>query len=476
MASTLLSRFKAFTEQEQLWHKGQSWLLAVSGGLDSVVLAHLCFEAGIPFSIAHCNFQLRGAESTRDEAFVRALAGKLNRPIYVNKFDTEAYAEAQRISIQVAARDLRYAWFRELVSRSDGAKAIDAIVTAHHLDDNIETLFMNFIKGTGVTGLRGMLPSSHGILRPLLFAYREELEAYAREHHLDHVEDSSNLTDKYNRNFIRHKVLPLIEERFPEVRRNMEGNLARFRDVEVLYGQAVRAHLSGLLEPKGEGQWQVPVLKLSAIQPLDSIVYELIKPFGFTPAQVSDVKSLLLSHTGHYVSSDTHRVIRDRRMLLISPFLNEAVSQVVWPEGQPFVDFPGGRIVMDFPVEQVDMDFTGAQGSVQSMVSAAQLNTDPHIACMDASGIAFPLLLRKWKPGDYFYPLGLGKKKKLARFFIDRKLSLTDKEKVWVLLSGDRIIWVIGQRLDDRVKVHPGTKNCLRLTYSMPKSNTRWNS
>jgi tRNA(Ile)-lysidine synthase len=262
MASALLSRFRAYIKQEQLWHTGQSWLLAVSGGLDSVVLAHLCAEADIPFSIAHCNFQLRGAESFRDEEFVIRLAEKLHRPVLVKKFHTADYAEAKRISIQVAARELRYDWFRELAfggaapeavgegiaegSGSAIAPGFSAIATAHHLDDNIETLLMNFFKGTGVMGLRGMLPSAEGIVRPLLFAYRAELEAYAREERLENVEDSSNLTDKYNRNFIRHKVLPLIEERFPEVRHNMEANLSRFRDAEVLYNQAVRLQLSKL--------------------------------------------------------------------------------------------------------------------------------------------------------------------------------------------------------------------------------------
>ncbi len=468
MASTLLSRFTAYIAQEQLWHKGQSWLLAVSGGLDSVVLAHLCAEAEIPFSIAHGNFQLRGDESLRDEEFVIQLAGRLHRPVHFKKFDTVSYAVSQRISIQVAARELRYAWFRELFSGAasawtplaaagtPGAPPFAAIATAHHLDDNIETLFMNFIKGTGVTGLRGMLPEHEGVVRPLLFAYREELEAYAHEHGLEHVEDSSNLTDKYSRNFIRHKVLPLIEERYPEVRPNLADNLGRFRDMEVLYNQAVAVHLGKLLEPKGEGQWQVPVLKLSAVTPLHTVIYELIKPFGFTPAQVGDIKSLLQSSTGHFVSSATHRIIRDRRMLLISPLLSEAVSQVSWPVDQASVDFPGGQIVMDFP---------GAEGFVKAMVSGASLNADAHIAFLDAEACFFPLLLRKWKPGDYFYPLGLGKKKKLARFFIDRKLSLADKEKVWVLLSGDRIVWIVGQRLDDRVKVNPGTKRVLRLQW-----------
>lgn len=480
MASELLSRFKAYIKQEQLWHSGQSWLVAVSGGLDSVVLAHLCAELEIPFSIAHCNFQLRGPESLRDEEFVIGLAVKLGRPVLVKKFHTTDYAEANRVSIQVAARELRYAWFRELAfggaptpetggtgtARVAAAPGFAAIATAHHLDDNIETLLMNFIKGTGVMGLRGMLPSADGIVRPLLFAYRAELEAYAREQQLKNVEDSSNLTDKYNRNFIRHKVLPLIEERFPEVRHNMEANLSRFRDAEVLYNQAVRSQLSKLLEPKDPVQWQVPVLKLSKAEPLDSILYELFKPFGFTPAQVIDIKSLFRSSTGHFVSSPTHRIIRDRRMLLISPHQNEAVTQVAWPEDQSSVAFPGGRISMNTLGEHAIREVHRGDPNIPDAGPKIPEAGDSNVAYLDASSLTFPLLLRKWKAGDYFYPLGLGKKKKLSRFFIDRKLSLADKEKVWVLLSGDRVVWVVGQRLDDRAKIFPGSKACLRLEWT----------
>ena len=427
-----MERFISFIDREKL---RAPWLLAVSGGLDSVVLTDLSVRAGIECSMAHCNFHLRGAESDRDEAFVRELASRYDLPVHVAHFEIGGH------SIQETARELRYAWFKTFNLE---------VATAHHLDDNIETLLMNFVKGTGVTGLRGMLPARDGIVRPLLFARRDELEAYAAERGLTHVEDSSNITDKYNRNFIRHRVLPLLEERYPGVRTNLADNLARFRDLEVLYRQSIQVHLDALLEPRGVGEWQISLAKLARTLPLHTVLYELVKPYGFSAAQVGDIEALLGSGPGHFVASRTHRIIRDRKVLILCPRGGGNVTQVIVAESDTEVDFPQGRL--------------SATVTIPGGATA-----DPLVAYLDASQIMFPLMLRRWKPGDYFYPLGMRKKKKLARFFIDTKLSLADKEKTWVLESGGRIHWVLGRRIDDRSKVLPSTKSILRLEWQ-PKS------
>ena len=429
---TLFNRFKTYISQERLWHPGQTWLVAVSGGLDSVVLTHLCAEAEIDFRIAHCNFQLRGEESERDERFVRDLAAKYNRPLSVQRFDI-----AQGASVQAAARELRYAWFRTF--------ATDGIATAHHLDDNIETLLMNFFKGTGVAGLRGMLPLQDGIVRPLLFARREDLEAYAKEEGLDWVEDSSNATDKYSRNFVRHRLVPLLEERYPRVVDNLADNLSRFREVEVLYRQALEVYQTQLLEKKGPDTWQVSVIRLGKAVPLGTVIYELFRPFGFTPAQSGAIQALLDSPSGRYVSSATHRVLRDRRMLLITP-TSESTAPIVLDVGNASIDLPEGTLF-------------------HSRIPSAALSEDAQIALLDAAYVHYPLVMRRWKTGDYFYPLGMRKKKKLARFFIDAKLSKVDKEKAWVLESQGRILWVVGRRIDDRFKICPSTKEVIRLEW-----------
>src|ERR1700737_1326684 len=242
MMMDLLNAFRYFIDKENLFSHGDKLLLAVSGGVDSVVLCELCQQAGFDFVIAHCNFQLRKAESLRDEDFVRQLAGKYGKEVFVRRFETERYAAEKKISIQVAARELRYAWFHELIDSSTARY----ILTAHHLDDNIETLLMNFFKGTGISGLRGILPKQGKLLRPLLFAGKDELRQFAVDNNLSWMEDSSNQSDKYTRNYFRHRVIPLVQTLYPEAIHNLADNIQRFRDIEQLYCQSVELHTGKL--------------------------------------------------------------------------------------------------------------------------------------------------------------------------------------------------------------------------------------
>lgn len=439
----LLQRFKTYIQSENLFREKDKLLLAVSGGVDSVVLCELCKQAGYDFAIAHCNFQLRGDDSERDEKFVSGLAVKYNVSFYVVKFETKEIAREKKISTQEAARELRYHWFEEIRKKND----YQYILTAHHADDNIETVTMNFFRGTGIKGIRGIEPKHDRIVRPLLFARRSELEEFLKNNQLEFVSDSSNLKDDYTRNYFRNQVIPLIEKSFPGVNENILSGIARFREVESLYQQAITVHKKKLLEKKG-AEVHIPVLKLQKTEPLHSIVYEIAKEYGFTASQTGEIIALLDSESGKYVQSPSHRIIKNRKWLVIAPNEVEKADILVIEEIGNW-QCPMGNLQLE-----------------TTLTSNLKSQTSNSLACLDADEIKFPLLLRKWKQGDYFYPLGMTKKKKLARFFIDQKLSKTDKEKVWVIEMDKKIVWVVGHRIDDRFKMTDKTQKILRISFN----------
>jgi tRNA(Ile)-lysidine synthase len=464
---SLLEKFKEHIKQQNLFQPKDKLLLAVSGGVDSVVLCELCKQAGYYFTIAHCNFQLRGDESERDENFVTALAKKYKVELLVKKFETENYATENKISIQVAARELRYNWFAGLtgnmqlaISNRQNVKGIETLesdgplpianclLTAHHANDNIETLLMNFFKGTGINGLHGILPKQANIIRPLLFAKKEDITAFAKANNVDFVEDSSNASDKYTRNYFRNQLIPDLQKVFPQVEDNLMNNIERFREIEMLYQQSVHLTKKKLLEKKGN-EIHIPVLKLQKTAALNTILYEIIKDYGFTAHQTEEVVDLLKSETGKYISSTTHRIIKNRNWLIIAPNKTTEAENIFIEKNDRQIEFQQGKINIEL------LPTTNHQPPTTNLI--AQLN---------ASEIKFPLLLRKWKPGDYFYTLGMQKKKKLSRFFIDQKLSLTQKEKTWVIEMDKKITWVIGLRIDDRFKITSNTKSILQINVS----------
>lgn len=458
MHMNLTDRFQDYIIKEALLNKGNRLLVAVSGGVDSVVLCELCKQAGYNFGMAHCNFRLRGSESERDEQFVRTLADHYGVELFVKQFDTEDYAKRQKLSVQVAARELRYEWFHKVLISGSGEDGqddthqrnhYDFIVTAHHADDNLETMLMNFFKGTGIAGLRGMLPKQEKLLRPLLLFYKEELHAFAAEQKLAYVEDSSNQSDKYTRNYFRNQLIPSLEKVFPAVKSNLINNIKRFSDIGQLYQQAIAVHKKKLLEIKGE-EVHIPVLKLAKTTPLETVLYEIIKDYGFSSAQLPEVIDLLHSETGRYTSSTDYRIIRNRNWLIIAPIETTAGNHFVIGENEKAISFPKGKVEFK-----------------RISATAFQLSASPDIAALDAKQIRYPLILRKWKQGDYFYPLGMAKKKKLSRFLIDQKLSITEKEQTWVLESNKKILWVVGKRIDDRFRVSAATKDVLQIRLSV---------
>ena len=453
---SLLKEFQQYIQQQNLFQPKDKLLLAISGGVDSVVLCELCKQAGYNFTIAHCNFQLRGEESERDENFVKELDKKYNVEVLVKKFDTEKYALENKLSIQVAARELRYTWFNELINKtkndfdpesSNGQRSTaNLLLTAHHANDNIETLLMNFFKGTGINGLHGILPKQGNIIRPLLFAKKETLTEFALANNLSFVEDSSNASDKYTRNYFRNRLIPDLQKVFPQVEDNLLNNIERFREIEMLYRQAADQAKKKLTEQK-RNEIHIPVLKLLKTTPLHTIVYEIIKEYGFTAHQTDEVVALLKSETGKYIQSESHRIIKNRNWLILAPNENTEAETIFIEKKDKQVEYREGKLSFELLSTQ-----------------NTNLKTQNDIVQLNAAEIKFPLLLRKWKPGDYFYPLGMQKKKKLSRFFTDQKLSLTQKEKTWVIEMNKKIIWVVGLRLDDRFKITDSTKNILQIT------------
>ncbi len=414
-------------------------LLAVSGGVDSVVLAHLCREVGLDFSLAHCNFHLRGEESEGDEAFVMELADALEAEVFIEGFETQAYAKEKKISIQMAARDLRYNWFRELQETLQ----FDYVFTAHHANDNLETVLINFIRGTGLEGLTGIPDVNEFTIRPLLPFTRKHIEDYAHLQKLKWREDSSNDSVKYFRNKVRLEVIPKLLELNPQ----LLESFSKTRNYLQQSSELIEDYISALfpkIAKQEEYGYSFEISKLKSIPNTKAVMYSLFRSFEFT--EWEDVYDLLESQPGKIVYSKTHRLIRDRDKLLLT-LLSPAEDKVYEiKENEEVVMLPMGT----FHFEAVE-DFE---------------NSDSRTIFVDRDKIKYPLVVRKWQEGDYFHPFGMKGKKKLSKFFKDEKLSLPQKENCWLLCSNDKIVWVIGHRPDARFAVKDETKQILRLSYT----------
>ncbi|NOU38281.1 MAG: tRNA lysidine(34) synthetase TilS [Ferruginibacter sp.] len=436
-----LQKFKENIISNNLFTIKDKLLIGVSGGADSTILCQLCNDVGYNFAIAHCNFNLRGEESNRDEEFVKELAQKYKVQYFATHFDTITIAKKEKKSIEETARSLRYYWFKQLMKEN----SFDYLLTAHHADDNIETVMMNFFRGTGIKGLRGILPKHQKIVRPLLFARRADIETYANENNIDFVTDSTNAENDYTRNYFRNDILPFIEKIYPETKKNILNNIKRFKEIEEIYETTVQKTIESLVEKKGN-EIYIPVLKLSHSKSLQTIIYEIIKEYNFSAAQVAEVEKLLKSESGKYILSSTHRILKNRKWLIISPTKkDEFVAHYLIEEDTKTIELPDHKIDITHIVTNIPTD------------------ANEHVAILNSVNITYPLLVRKWKAGDYFYPLGMQKKKKLSKFFIDLKLSITQKENIWVIESNKKIIWIIGLRIDDRFKIIAHQTNAIKL-------------
>lgn len=450
---TLFQSFTANLEQQE-WRQSKV-ILAVSGGIDSMCMAHLFTAAkryfargpyglaGFDFVIAHCNFGLRGQDSDQDAALVKEWATLNEIPYYQNTFNTPAIV-AEEGNIQIVARRLRYEWFETLRK----ALHFDYIATAHHQQDSVETLLMNFFKGTGIEGLHGILPEKGRIIRPLLTFNKAALTAYATAEKLSWREDISNQKTDYLRNKVRLELLPVIETIFPNAVHSIFQNSLRFGEVEQLYKQSIGRYRKKLVEQRGKDLY-IPLRKLVHCQPLATIVYELLKPFGLGPGQLHDALQLIGSDSGRYINFEQYRLLRDRNFFIITP-IEAGHSE---------------NILIEDPVVHIAKEqFTFRSKRVNEIPKPAQI--DASEAFIDAGSLTFPLLLRPWRTGDYLYPIGMRmKKKKVKKVLIDLKIPQHEKEQVWVLESNKKIVWICGIRVDERFKVSPATKDILHLHF-----------
>ncbi len=431
-----------YIQQEGLLQAGDKVLLAVSGGLDSVVMTHLLHGLGYATALAHCNFQLRGADADGDETFVKNLATKLDLPFFSTHFDTKGYAKQHGLSTQMAARELRYEWL-EGIRKQEGCYYL---ATAHHKNDQAETVLLNLVKGTGIRGLHGMLPKQGHLVRPLLAFARVELEAYAEANNLSWRTDASNADTHYQRNFLRHEVLPLLEQVNPSVVNTLAQEAGYFKDAATIYEQGIKYYLKKLVEKRAEGFF-VPIKKLKLYPAQATLLYEWLGPVGFNDTQVHEILAALDSTEVKQFYSSDYRLIKDRQFLVLTDKATETEHRVVIEKFSKRVKVPG--LELKFHVQTA---------------TNYHIPTHATVAAIDADKLEMPLVLRRWQRGDYLYPIGpKRKKKKLSNLLGELKLTQLQKENTWVLCSGEYIIWVVGHRLDDRFKVTGGTKQIVEI-------------
>ena len=434
-------KFIEYSERQQLFSAGTRVLLAVSGGIDSMVMAFLFRKAGTDHAIAHCNFSLRGRESDSDEKFVASYARQKKIECFTTRFDTLGYAASKHISVQMAARELRYNWFDSLIEK----EGFDAVAVAHNLNDNIETFFINLLRGTGINGLTGMSPRHNNIIRPLLFATRSEIAAFAEGEKIKFREDSSNAEVKYTRNRIRHRVLPEIEKVNSNSVAAITETMTHLDSSSKLIDIYIEKLHSEIFRPAGDGI-EADVTALRSLEPAYPHIYELFKRYGLSPQQTEEMIALLDSLPGRYILTATHRLLRDRGTILLT------VKNDDLPPSYVFSSVDEMRLSGLFS----DLRITGP--------SDDPLPRSRLTACIDLSKVDFPLTVRHWEPGDRFAPLGMSQLKKISDFLIDLKVPLTEKEKVLLLLSGNKVMWVMGYRIDNRFRVSDSTERILIMT------------
>lgn len=432
----MLARFKKNIETNFSFLIGKKLLIACSGGLDSVVLTHLIKQLNFEIALAHCNFSLRGKESDGDEMFVIGLAKNLEIPVFAETFDTKKFAEEHKISTQMAARDLRYNWFAEILKDFK----FDYLLTAHHLDDDLETFFINLSRGTGLNGLIGIPKVNNKIIRPLLNFSREEILKYAKANNLKWREDSSNKKTDYLRNKLRWEVLPKFKETNESLLKNFQKTQQNLQASQNLI-EDYMSLVYKLVVSEGVDSYKINIQKIIELPNTNALLYELLNGFGFT--EWDDVSNLLDSQTGKQVFSKTHILLKNREELVLTDIISEKINE-------------------EFLISE-----DGINSPINLKIESSKYigETEKNLIYVASEKLNFPLKLRKWSSGDNFQPFGMEGKKKLSKFFKDEKISMTEKSKIWLLLSDEKIVWIIGHRMDDRFKVIENTKRILKIIW-----------
>jgi len=408
-----------------------------------VIMAHLFHAADLECAMAHCNFQLRGKESEGDETFVRELANALEMPFYVRRFDVDRLVHEQGISVQMAARELRYDWFKNLLLE----ESLDRVATAHNKNDSVETFFLNLSRGSGIRGLKGIAPRREDIIRPMLFATRHDIETYGEEQGIRYREDASNFETKYLRNKIRHDVIPVMEQINPGFIESMSRSMNQLGEMYHIYEESVAQKRSVLFKEHQE-RITIDVSKLAELHPIKTWLFELFSPHGFSRSQCEGILKIMEAGPGRRSISPTHQLYKDRDHLIL-------VSSLPDSRNRYYLDSPTRHSYLPF---SLDME-------VLERNQLEEIPDDPMTACLDLEEVQFPLIIRRWMHGDYFYPLGMDQIKKLSDFFVDNKIPVPEKERTWIMASGKKIVWIMGQRIDHRFRITEKTRKvlCLRL-------------
>lgn len=433
----MLQKFKTYYQENELFGSTDKVLLAVSGGKDSIAMLHMFNACNLSFGVAHCNFSLRGAESDADEELVKSICEKHNIPFHQTTFNTKEYAEQNGISIQMAARDLRYNWFEELSVNHNYIH----IATAHHKNDVAETMLINLTKGTGLAGLHGIKNKSGKIIRPLLNFTRTEIEEYVNQNDVEFREDLSNFDNKYTRNGIRLDVIPLLEKINPNVIESLNQASSYLADSELILEEKIKEEFNNCAEIK-EGKVFIDVNQLKELAPLNTYLYYFIKAYGFNASDVQDIIDSLNEQSGKQFLSQTHQLIKDRDHLILTKLDVEQEKEVVVNSIEELA-----KVGLVAEICVYNKDF--------------KIKVSSEYAYLDADKIEFPLVLRNWQEGDTFQALGMIGKKKLSDFFIDNKVDLITKQQTKILTQNNQIIWVVGYRIDDAFKITKNTNKVL---------------
>lgn len=430
-----LQQFRDFIEQHQLFASGNRILLAVSGGKDSVLMLHLFKAIGVDIGVAHCNFNLRADEAQRDEHFVALLASNLGLPFYVTHFETKKYALQHKISTQMAARELRYNWFEEIRS----TQGYDYIALAQHQNDAVETVLINLVRGTGISGLHGILPKRNKLIRPLMFLNRQHVEEIVEENNIGFVEDSSNLSTHYTRNKLRLQVVPHLQEINPYLEKTFAENMARFAEIETFLNLEVQRLQTRILNERTDGIY-IDLNEIAQLNPQKLLLYELLKPFGFSENVVQEILDSLKALSGTHFFSASHQAIINRNdLVIVEKDVAVIANQFIHPETTSIV----------FANDEITMAFS----------TTVKFDTDVNMAFVNADKLIYPLVLRKWQNGDKLIPLGMRNPKKVSDYFIDEKVPLHLKNTTPILVNGNgEIVWIVGMRQDNRYKLTPATK------------------